>query len=237
VVVSAISYGGYLLQMYLFPAKGYYLTGLIGGTYSSTATTVVLARKQKSRGDDSVIEAAMIAATSVMYLRLLVIAAIFNLSIARSLMFPFVVLAVAGLALSILFLRRGSKAEEKMGFIDKNPLELGTAFVFAALFVAMMALTHYVVNRYGSVGLHTLSLIVGFTDIDPFVLSLLTGKYMVTAPQVTAAVMIAAGSNNLLKAIYALWFGGLRTSWRAALWIAILGVVTIGWALKTEHIF
>ena len=42
VVISSISYAGYIIQKYLFPSKGIFLTGLIGGMYSSTATTVVL---------------------------------------------------------------------------------------------------------------------------------------------------------------------------------------------------
>ncbi|WP_353662871.1 DUF4010 domain-containing protein [Hydrogenimonas sp. SS33] len=235
VVISAISYGGYITQKYFFPNKGYFLTGLIGGTYSSTATTVVLARKQKSVGYNPVIEAAIIAATSMMYLRLIVVAAIFNFAIARSLLVPFIVLSFAGLVISVFFLRHSGQEGESVGFVDKNPLELGTAFVFAALFVIMMMLTQYVTKHYGSGGLEMLSFLVGFTDIDPFVLSLLTGKYSVTALQVTAAIMIAAGSNNLLKALYALWFGGVRSSWKAALWIAVLGLLTIGWALKIEH--
>jgi uncharacterized membrane protein (DUF4010 family) len=236
VVISAISYGGYIVQKYFFPNKGYFLTGLIGGTYSSTATTVVLARKQKSVGYNPVIEAAIIAATSMMYLRLIVVAAIFNFGIAKSILIPFVVLALVGLGIASLFLRHTSQKREDVGFVDKNPLELGTAFVFAALFVIMMMLTQYVTKHYGSSGLEMLSFMVGFTDIDPFVLSLLTGKYSVTALQVTGAIMIAAGSNNLLKALYALWFGGFRSSWRAAMWLTLLGLLTIGWALWIEHL-
>ena len=66
VVISGISYGGYLVQKYLFPSKGYFLTGIFGGTYSSTATTVVLARKAKAGGSNPVIDAAIIAATAMM---------------------------------------------------------------------------------------------------------------------------------------------------------------------------
>jgi uncharacterized membrane protein (DUF4010 family) len=235
VVISAISYGGYLAQKYFFPNKGYFLTGIIGGTYSSTATTVVLARKVREIGRDGVIDAAIISATSMMYLRLIVVAMVFNFAIGKELLLPFVVLALAGFAVSGVLMRHGAGETEKSEFVDSNPLELGTAFVFAFLFVLMMLLTQYVTHHYGDSGLQILSFLIGFTDIDPFVLSLLTGKYAVSGTEILTAIMIAAGSNNLLKAGYALWFGGWRQTWRSALAITVLGCLTIGWALWLSH--
>ncbi len=51
VVVSSLSYGSYLLQKLLSTQGSVLLTSLLGGLYSSTATTVVLSRrlKQESR--------------------------------------------------------------------------------------------------------------------------------------------------------------------------------------------
>jgi len=228
VVISGISYGGYLIQKYLFPSKGYFLTGIFGGTYSSTATTVVLARKVKETGNNPVITAAIIAATSMMYLRLIIVAVVFNMKIATDLTLPFFALAFAGMLLAVIYLKQGEQSSVNADFVDKNPLELGTAFLFSALFVIMMLLTNFVMDHYGSTGLKVLSFSVGFTDIDPFVLSLLTGKYSVESTQLVSAIMIAAGSNNILKSIYSLWFGGLKGGLHAAVWVAVLGLVTIG---------
>jgi len=55
--VCTISYASYLLQRYLAPAEGGLWVALLGGVYSSTATTVVLARRAHAepatlRGDD-----------------------------------------------------------------------------------------------------------------------------------------------------------------------------------------
>jgi len=44
--------------------------------------------------------------------------------------------------------------------------------------------------------------------------------------------MIAAGSNNLLKAVYALWFGGWKGGIHSTLWVGLLGVATIVWAMQ-----
>jgi uncharacterized membrane protein (DUF4010 family) len=236
VVISGISYGGYLLQKYFFPSKGYFLTGILGGLYSSTATTVVLARKAKKLSGVRVVDAAVIAATAVMYLRLIGIAMLFNFKIGKMLLLPFGSLALFAFGISLLFLRSSSEQQEHPEIVDKNPLELKTAFIFAFLFVAMIMLTQYVTQDYGKEGLEILSFIVGFTDIDPFVLSILTGKFNVTSMQIVAAIMIAAGSNNLLKAIYSCWFGSMKKSYKSALWLLFLGIVTIALGLGYENI-
>ena len=225
------------MQKYFFPAKGYVLTGVFGGSYSSTATTVVLARKAKQLGGLKVIDAAMIAATAVMYLRLIVVAMIFNPAVGKALLLPYLSLAFTGAVITLFYLRTSQEKSEHPDIVDKNPLELKTAFLFALLFVAMMVVTQVVTQNYGSSGLEVLSFLVGFTDIDPFILSILTGKFTISSTQVIAAIMIASGSNNLLKAVYALWFGGVKNSYRAALWLILLGIVTISLGLGYERFF
>ncbi len=236
VVISGISYGGYILQKYFFPSKGYYLTGIFGGSYSSTATTVVLAQKAKMLHGYSVLDAAIISATSVMYLRLIVVALIFNVEIGKEILMPFTFFALFGFVVSWFYLRTKEEKSEHVDIVDKNPLELKTAFIFAFLFVVMMILTHFVTKHYGTSGLEILSFLVGFTDIDPFILSILTGKFSIESTQILAAIMIAAGSNNLLKALYALWFGGVKNTYKSALWITLMGILTIMWGLHTEHL-
>jgi uncharacterized membrane protein (DUF4010 family) len=79
VITTGISYLGYVLQTYLFPRKGLLLAGLIGGVYSSTVTVLVLAKKSKAAPAIARQAAmAILLAVSMMYLRLLVLAAIFR---------------------------------------------------------------------------------------------------------------------------------------------------------------
>ncbi len=230
VIISGISYGGYLLQKYLFKKKGYFFTGLIGGLYSSTATTVVLARKIKENGVSSMIDAGIISATSMMYLRLIVVAGVFNMTIAKAILPEFIFFALVGMAVSLFLIRRGEPISKEVAFADKNPLELGTALLFAGLFVLMILLTTYITSHYGDTGLRILSFITGLTDIDPFILSLLTEKYSVPQQEIVVAIMIAAGSNNILKSVYAMWFGGWKQSYRSSLTVLLLGIGTISWA-------
>ncbi|MCF6200882.1 MAG: DUF4010 domain-containing protein [Hydrogenimonas sp.] len=231
VVVSAVSYGGYIAQRYIFPSRGYFLMGVLGGVYSSTATTVVLARKAAEIGGSYMIDAAVVAATGVMYLRLVAIALLFSVPVAKSIALPFLLLSLAAFVVSSIYYSLGKRGVVAPSSSDQNPLELGTAFMFALLFVVMIVVTDFVTSHYGGVGLRIFAFIAGFTDIDPFILSLLTGYFNVNEQTVTASIIIAAGSNNLLKAIYAIWFGGAKRTYRSAMVIAFLGFVTIGWGV------
>ena len=210
VIISGISYAGYLIQKFLFPKKGIMITGILGGSYSSTATTVVLARR--SKGPDAnvlQITSATMMATAVMFLRLLVLTFIFNNALAFKLTIPFVSLSLLSILVSWLILKMGKRRKE-MNFKEikiKNPLEFKTALLFAFLFVIFALITKLVMQHYGHKGLDILSFVVGVTDITPFLLSLFTGKFGLPIVILSQATLIAATSNNLIKLIYALFLG------------------------------
>jgi uncharacterized membrane protein (DUF4010 family) len=233
VVVSLFSYTGYILKKYVFNDKGYLVTGILGGIYSSTATTIVLAKKASGGSSPYLFASSIIVATALMYLRLLGITYAFNFEIANSLVFPLVSLSIISILISI-FLYNKSKKESVNPILnneDKNPLELSTAFLFAFLFIVMAVVTHFVLSQYGSLGLNILSFIVGFTDIDPFVLSILSSKFSVTGADASTAILIAIGSNNILKALYSYIFAKNRAGVMSAIPLIFLGISTIFWGL------
>ena len=224
VVISAISYIGYILQKYIFSNKGYFLTGLAGGAYSSTATTVVLASKATQNCLNS-ITAGIIGATAVMYFRLIIIAYIFNHQVAQKILIPYIALGIGGILVAIFYLKKDLK-EEKSEYVDSNPLELKTAFIFAFLFIAMIAITKFIHTHFGNIGLEILSFIIGFTDIDPFILSLLTGKFSITIALIAKLIFIATASNNFLKAFYSYFFSKKRCI-ISTIWLIVFGMINI----------
>ncbi len=237
VVVSGISYTGYILQKFIFPKKGLIITALLGGLYSSTATTIVLARKSKDADAPlNQISAGIVMATGMMFIRVYVLSFIFNRELAGDLFLPFVVLTLLTFAIGFVVLKFGKKGRDIV--IDrregkqKNPLEFKTALIFAVLFVVFAAITKFVLSSYGSSGLNVLSFIVGVTDIDPFLLSLFMGKYEVSIAEIAIATIIAVTSNNLMKMIYGLSFGSKNIKmpliWSFAVILAV-SVVLILW--------
>lgn len=231
VVVSGISYLSYLAQTYFFKHRGLLLTGLLGGLYSSTATTFVIAEKARHSTQAGPISAAILLATAMMYVRLLALALILAPELAARLAPAFIAGALVTLAMAALVVRLFAPAPASESLkTGGHPLELKTALLFAALFVFFASLTDVVLNSHGAIGLKTLSLVVGFTDIDPFILSLFGGHFPLAPSVVVAAVIIATGSNNLLKAVYAAGLARRRVVAPACAGLAALAAVSFVWA-------
>lgn len=203
VAVSALSYVSYLLQTYVLPRGGILVTAALGGLYSSTATTVVLARDAHDQGVTPQITAGIVTATAMMYVRILVVIAIFNAALARPLVVPLLVLAIIAAVIAAIFARSGAKEKRVPTLTTSNPLKLGTAVVFAVLLIAISLISKWVQAHLGALGVLVLAAVVGVTDIDPFVLSLAQGGAASIGIATSAvAIVIAASSNNLLKAAY-----------------------------------
>ena len=103
VVVCTFSYASYLAQRYWAAAAGGLWMAALGGMYSSTATTVVLARQAKA--DPALkrqAQAGITLATAIMYLRILAVVAIFNFELARVLALPLCALSLVGFAICAL---------------------------------------------------------------------------------------------------------------------------------------
>src|ERR1700728_340691 len=145
VVVAALSYVSYLAQRYwAAAARGLWMEAL-GGLYSSTATTVVLAREAKTGAvTRQHAQAGITLATAIMYLRILAVVAFFNFGLARVLAPWLCGLSLAGLVICALQYRLGkaSTLDEQAEPASArrfatNPLELVPAAIFAALFIAV----------------------------------------------------------------------------------------------------
>jgi uncharacterized membrane protein (DUF4010 family) len=240
VVVSSLSYGSYLLQKLLSGQRSLLATSLLGGMYSSTATTVVLAKRlRENTKAPSRYQAGIVLATALMYVRLLIVVAIFNTSIARELLAPLLLLGLVGVALAGLRLRAArhdAAVDAGAAPPPSNPLELSAALIFAALFVVTSVVSAWVIGSFGDVGVYWLASIVGVSDIDPFVLSIAQGGASGMTPHTAAiAILIAASSNNVLKAIYSVSFGGWRCSIpivASLIALSLIGLAAAAWMMS-----
>ena len=224
VAVSTISYVSYLLATYVFPHRGTLLGAILGGLYSSTATTVVLARRSRDEGMTPELEAGIVAATGMMYLRVLIVCFLFNAALGTKLAPS--ILALAALSAALAWMRSRGKKRTTSLARSPNPLQLGTALVFAGLFVLIAFIVGYVQANLGSSGVFGLAAVVGVIDIDPFVLSLAQNQGALTLGTAAMAILIATSSNNVLKAAYTLSFSRQRDAWVPA--AALAGLAALG---------
>ena len=214
VAVSSISYVSYLLKKFVFPKSGIILTGILGGLYSSTATTIILARKSKELKESNKVSVAILLATTMMYVRIFLLALFFNKDIAYRLLPSFSVFIVVSVLFSVYVLKfyhpkKGKTVGDLSIESQNNPLEFKTALIFAGLFILFGLITGYVNRNYGTSGVNALSFIVGVTDIDPFILNLFQSKWDIENTILVTAVLNAITSNNLLKMIYGISFGNV----------------------------
>jgi len=118
-----------------------------------------------------------------------------------------------------------------------NPLELGPAALFAALFILVSLVSKWVTSEFGISGIYSLAAVVGITDIDPFVLNLAQGGATgVPENALAAAILIAASSNNVLKAAYAAFFAGGRATAGSAVVLILLAAAGVAVAFVSAGI-
>ena len=235
VAISAISYGSYVLQKLTKGRGGIELAALLGGAYSSTVTTVVMARRAAREHRPQLFAGSILIASGVMYLRLIILLALFNRQLMSLLWQPFLAFAALAIGGGWLWTRRANSNAPAVQreFEPKNPLELGTAFLFAALFLAMLILTQLAVTYLGRAGVNSLAVLMGVTDVDPFIMGMTQAAGALTPLRIAAgAVLIAAASNNLVKGIYAFSLADRKTGVQSLALLAalaILGLAPLFW--------
>jgi uncharacterized membrane protein (DUF4010 family) len=235
VAISTVSYASYVLQKLTKGQGGVVLAALLGGAYSSTVTTVVMARRAKLEVRPHLFAGGILIACGVMYLRLVILLALFNRQLMLLVYIPFLsvaVLAVGGGWLWTLLADKNTQDVQRK-FEPKNPLDLVTAIVFAGLFLVMLIATQLAVTYMGRAGVNSLAAIMGVSDVDPFIMGLTQAAGTLTPfKEAAAAVCIAASSNNIVKGIYAYSLADRKTGVQALVMLvtlAALGLVPLFW--------
>jgi uncharacterized membrane protein (DUF4010 family) len=235
VAISTVSYASYVLQKLTKGQGGVVLAALLGGAYSSTVTTVVMARRAKLEPHPHLFAGGILIACGVMYVRLVILLALFNRQLMALVYIPFLAIALLAVGGGWLWTRRADKSAQALQRKSepKNPLDLVTALVFAALFLAMLVATQLAVTYMGRTGVNTLAAIMGVSDVDPFIMGLTQAAGTLTPlKEAAVAVAIAASSNNVAKGIYAFSLADRKTgiqSLAMLVALAALGLIPLFW--------
>ena len=234
VAVSTISYGSYVLQRATKHQGGIILAALLGGAYSSTVTTVALAKRASREKHPHLFAGAMLIASGMMYLRLAVLVALFNRNLIAMLALPFVLLAAVAVGAGWLWsrLHDASSQDVEREYQPRNPLEFRAAFLFALLFLTVLVVTHFALQYLGRSGIYALAAIMGIADVDPFIMSMTQSAGNVTPAIAATAILIAAASNNVAKGVYAYCLSDRRTGIQGLgllIGLAVLGLIPLLW--------
>jgi uncharacterized membrane protein (DUF4010 family) len=235
VAVSTVSYGSYLL-LQITREGGILLSAVLGGIYSSTVTTVALSKRSANESQPHLFAGATLLASAAMYLRLTILVGLFNWELLHLLAFPFLVLAAAAAITGLVWSRRPNGPHEELHrqYQHGNPLEMRAAFFFAGIFLLILVITKLALSHMGTSGAYALGAIIGFADVDPFIMGMTQNAGSTTQISIAAgAIVLAAASNNIAKGIYAYTFSkrgpaGLQSLMLLIL-LALAGLLPLLW--------
>jgi uncharacterized membrane protein (DUF4010 family) len=211
VLISAVSMLGYVLMRFMGARQGIAVTGLLGGLASSTATTFGLSQKAREASSATARYFALgiLIASTIMFIRVLVLTVVIDPGLARQLLFPIAVPTALGIGLAILLWRKKEESAEARLEV-KNPMELSRALQFAALFAVVLFAATAAHHYFGSAGAYVASAIAGLTDVDAVTVSMarLAHESVLRPATANASILLACSMNTLVKGGIAVVIGG-----------------------------
>ncbi len=210
ILTSGLGFVGYMLMKFLGSDRGILLTGIVGGLVSSTVVSWVFSKKSKEVPELSVnCAVAIMAASTIMVVRVFIWVIIFNLTLLQELIIPLTLVLIAGFGGALFFYKK----QQSQSKVDTDiplgkPLNLREAVFFGILYSAILILVSYANNQFGAKGIFISTAIAALTDIDAITISVtkLAGD---TVPKLTAqnAILLATLCNTIVKIGISLWVG------------------------------
>jgi uncharacterized membrane protein (DUF4010 family) len=188
VLISGVSLAGYVALQQIGHHHGAVL-GLFGGLVSSTATTLVYARRSVENQDFSHLAVVVILiANLTVLIRLAIVSAIASPSIFLQLLPVLGSGIVLGSDVTAYWWRQLNHHNGLTLPKIKNPTEIRTAAAFGLIYGIILFCSAWLSDIAGSKGLYTVALLSGLTDVDAITLSSLR-LYEMGKLQATETVM------------------------------------------------
>jgi uncharacterized membrane protein (DUF4010 family) len=235
VLVSALSFAGFVATRLLGEERGLAATGALGGIVSSTAVTVSMAQRTQGKSGAARMEAAAaVLASTLMSARVVVLTGAVHPGILARVVPAMVAMAAVGGGGAWLLARgaRRSGTEQKSEL--RNPFSLRSAIGFGLMYGLVLLVVHGADVYLGNRGLFATAVLSGLVDVDAASIAftrLGAGSSHWAAPAM--AVTIAAVSNTCVKLgiAVALGRGSFRGEAAAALGAMAVAGLAVGVAV------
>lgn len=231
VLISGISFLGYVLIKLVGSRQGIGLTGLLGGLVSSTAVTLSFSqRSQKESELAKPFALAILIAWTIMFGRVLVEVVVTNRPLLSVVWLPITVAGLAGLLYGA-YLYFAPRSGEAGGVAVSNPFELGPAITFGLLYGVILLAARAAQFYFGDTGVYLSSILSGLADVDAITLSMaeLSRSGNLELPTAARAIVLATMSNTVVKGGIVLSSGSAAL--RRALLPGFLLILVTGTAL------
>jgi uncharacterized membrane protein (DUF4010 family) len=213
ILIAAISFAGYIAVRVLGERRGIALAAIAGGLASSTATTLSFARLAREHPESSqVLAGGILLASMTMMARILVLVGLIKPELLGALLAPIGAAAcVTLIGTAVLYWGRNDDADEQPRLSIKNPFDLRAVLWLVALLAIIMLVAKLLAAQTGSAGVYVLAGFSGIVDVDALTLSMsrLAGM-QVPIIEASTAILVAAATNTVSKAVIAAAVGGSR---------------------------
>ena len=227
VLISGLSFAGYVLMRVRAQAGGQLVRGLLGGLVSSTAATFAHARDARLADDTRPEEARVVLAVSTSFLRMSIVLAVVAPAllpqVAPSLATMFVVALVLGIAL------HRSAADRPPETQLRNPLTLRHAIGFAALYAGVLLLSAAARQTFAAPGTYTVTALAATVGADAPLITLgrLVSGGLLDSAAAAEGIRIVAVTATLGKLVILIGVARRRAVYRAAAALAIVALAGV----------
>jgi uncharacterized membrane protein (DUF4010 family) len=227
VLVTALSFAGFVAMRWLGERRGFGVTGAVGGLVSSTAVTVAMAARSRPGGTSrDLAAAAAVLASTVMCVRLGVLVGAVNRDMLRHVLPVLIIMGLSGGVAAVLLARHRPAEAAPSGERMRNPFNLTAALQFAALYAIVQLAVRWAEAHFGAGGVYAASALSGALDADAAAIALARlGPSDVGSQVAAAAVTTAAVANTLMKLGLAAALGAGSFRWRVGLSLAVMAVL------------
>lgn len=231
VLVSGLSFSGYMLARRLGPGRGLLITAACGAMVSSTAVTAALARRMGKGAPNRQLAGGIAVASAVMLARVMVMVAL----LAPTILVRIAVAIVPALIITLPFVLRAFRETTEYQGADLkfgNPLDLRPAFILAALVAILSIACRWALNSFGDMGAGALLALTGVADVDAAIITFSRlPANMLADSGAAVALTIPILLNTAFKALLAAALGGRPNGLAAALPLIlaiVVGALAIG---------
>lgn len=204
VLITGLSFIGYLSITNLGDRIGILLTALSGALASSTAVTLSLANMAKKTRVSNLYMAGVLIASAIMFIRIIIEVAVVNINLIYTLWPPVLSMIILTL-LGIFWLWKSGREKDdkdKPPLKLKNPFQIKMAIQFAVLLAVILLLAEAMKGWFGDEGIYILSVVSGLMDVDAITLSLSKMATEELTEQVAVTgIVLAAVTNTIVKGL------------------------------------
>jgi uncharacterized membrane protein (DUF4010 family) len=226
VLVSGLSFIGFVAMRALGARRGMAVTGAVGGLVSSTAVTISMAERSHAGAVRPAAASATVLASAIMCVRIAVLAGVINPGILPGLLPILAVMALCG-GVAAWVVGRGHGGSTASDGSMANPFSLRAALTFAGVYAIVLVAVRAAEVHLGPGGIYLVSALSATVSVDaPTVALARLGGGSTGWAGPAAAIGVVAVTNTLVKLGIAVVYGAgsFRSQVGAALGVmALLG--------------